>query len=171
MKLMFYSESNGFYKYFKGTIDYICEHSDLDIHYVTSDPNDKIFEDARPQIHPYYIGSDRRLVPLFMKLECDMVVMTMPDLEKYHIKRSRVKKDVEYVYACHGPGSIVLYRKGALDWFDTILVPGKDQFEEIRASEDLYKTPKKRLVETGYPFIDDLLKTYSSTEHKPNEIP
>ena len=171
MKLMFYSESNGFYKYFKGTIDYICEHSDIDIHYVTSDPNDNIFNDTRAQIHPYYIGSDRRLVPLFMKLECDMVVMTMPDLEKYHIKRSRVKKDVEYVFACHGPGSIILYRKGALDWFDTILVPGVDQFNEIRASEELYKTPKKRLVETGYPFIDDLLKTYNSTEHKQNEIP
>lgn len=171
MKLMFYSESNGFYKYFKGTIDYICENSDIDIHYVTSDPEDKIFSDPRPQIHPYYIGSDRRLVPLFMKLECDMVVMTMPDLEKYHIKRSRVKKDVEYVFASHGIGSIILYRKGALDWFDTILVPGIDQFNEIRASEDVYKTPKKRLVETGYPLIDDMLETYNSTEHTPNEVP
>ena len=170
MKLMFYSESNGFYKYFKGTIDYICEHSDLDIHYVTSDPNDNIFKDTRPQIHPYYIGSDRRLVPLFMKLECDMVVMTTPDLEKYHIKRSRVKKDVEYVYACHGMGSLSTFRKGAFDWFDTIFAPGIDQFNEIRVSEELYKTPKKRLVETGYPLMDDMLATYNSTEHKPNEI-
>ena len=147
MKLMFYSESNGFYKYFKGMIDYICENSDLEIHYVTSDPNDNIFKDERPQIHPYYVGTDRYLVPLFMKLECDMCVMTMPDLEKYHIKRSRVKKDVEYVFACHGMGSIASsYRKGALDWFDTILVPSVDQFNEIRAAEEIYKTPKKCLV-------------------------
>lgn len=171
MKLMFYSESNGFYKYFKGTIDYICEHSDLDIHYVTSDPDDKIFQDTRPQIHPYYIGSDRRLVPLFMKLECDMVVMTMPDLEKYHIKRSRVKKDVEYVFASHGIGSLATFRKGALDWFDTILVPSVDQFNEIRASEDVYNTQKKRLVETGYPLMDDMLATYNSSEHEPNKVP
>ena len=171
MKLMFYSESNGFYKYFKGTIDYICEHSDLDIHYVTSDPNDKIFEDPRPQIHPYYIGSDRRLVPLFMKLECTMVVMTMPDLEKYHIKRSRVKKDIEYVYMYHGIGSNCTLRKGALDWFDTILVPNVDHTQEIRAEEELYNLPKKRLVETGYTLIDDMCRTYNSTEHKPNEIP
>ena len=171
MKLMFYSESNGFYKYFKGMIDYICENSDLDIHYVTSDPDDNIFKDTRPQIHPYYIGSDTRLVPLFMKLECDMCVMTMPDLEKYHIKRSRVRKDVEYVFACHGIGSIALYRKGALDWFDTILVPGIDQFNEIRATEEVYGTPKKRLVEAGYPLIDDMLEQYNSTEHPANEIP
>lgn len=171
MKLMFYSESNGFYKYFKGMIDYIFENSDLDIHYVTSDPDDNIFKDTRPQIHPYYIGSDTRLVPLFMKLECDMCVMTMPDLEKYHIKRSRVRKDVEYVFACHGIGSTALYRKGALDWFDTILVPGIDQFNEIRATEEVYGTPKKRLVEAGYPLIDDMLEQYNSTEHPANTIP
>ncbi len=172
MKLMFYSESNGFYKYFKGMIDYICENSDLDIHYVTSDPNDNIFKDERPQIHPYYVGTDRYLVPLFMKLECDMCVMTMPDLEKYHIKRSRVKKDVEYVFACHGMGSIASsYRKGALDWFDTIFVPSVDQFNEIRAAEEIYQTPKKCLVETGYPLLDDMLDEYNKSEHPVNKIP
>lgn len=171
MKLMFYSESNGFYKYFKGMIDYVCANSDIEIHYVTSDPDDNIFKDDRPQIHPYYIATDRYLVPLFMKLECDMCVMTMPDLEKYHIKRSRVRKDVEYVFACHGIGSIALYRKGALDWFDTILVPGIDQFNEIRATEEVYGTPKKRLVEAGYPLMDDMLAEYESKEHPANGIP
>lgn len=171
MKLVFYSESNGFYKYFKGMIDYVCANSDIEIHYVTSDPDDNIFKDERPQIHPYYISSDRYLVPLFMKLKCDMCVMTMPDLEKYHIKRSRVRKDVEYVFACHGIGSIALYRKGALDWFDTILVPGIDQFNEIRATEEVYGTPKKRLVEAGYPLMDDMLAEYEKTEHPANEIP
>ena len=51
MKLMIYSESNGFYKYYSGMIDYICEHSDIQIHYVTSDPEDNIFTDKREQIH------------------------------------------------------------------------------------------------------------------------
>ncbi len=171
MQLMFYSESNGFFKYFKGMIGYICEHSDIVIHYVTSDPNDNIFSDERPQIKPYYIASDRYLIPLFMKLECDMCVMTMPDLEKYHIKRSRVRKDIEYVFACHGIGSISLYRKGALDWFDTILCPGKDQFDEIRAYEKLYSTQEKLIVETGYPLIDSMIEEYESLEHPENEKP
>ena len=55
VRLVFYSEQNGFYKYFSGMIDYICSNSDIVIHYVTSDPNDKIFEDQRKQIVPYYI--------------------------------------------------------------------------------------------------------------------
>ena len=171
MKLVFYSESKGFYKYFKDIIDYVCKNSDLVIHYVTSDPNDDILNDPREQIKGYYVASDRYLIPLFMKLDCDMCVMTMPDLEKYHIKRSRVRKDIEYVFACHGIGSISLYRKGALDWFDTIFCPDKDQFDEIRASEKLYGTPEKLVVQTGYPLIDSMIKDYESIKHIKNETP
>lgn len=172
MELMFYSEQSGFYKYFAGMIDYICEHSDITIHYVTSDPDDAIFKDTRDQIKPYYIASNNRLIPLFMKLDCNMCVMTMPDLEKYHIKRSRVRKDIEYVYAFHGMGSTALtLRKGALDWYDTVFCTGIDCFNEIRDSEELYGTPKKRLVETGYPLIDEMIEKYESSEHKENEIP
>ena len=42
MKLVFYSESNGFYKYFKDMIEYVCKNSEIVIHYVTSDPKDDI---------------------------------------------------------------------------------------------------------------------------------
>lgn len=171
-KLVFYSESNGFYKYFKGFIDYVCENSDITIHYVTSDPDDKIFQDTRSQIKPYYIGSNTLLIKLFMMLECRMCVMTVPDLEKYHLKRSRVCKDVEYVFVCHGMGSATLtYRKGALDYFDTIFCPGIDNFKEIRDSEELYKTPKKRLVELGYPLIDEMIANYNAQTHEKNPIP
>ena len=172
MKLVFYSESNGFFKYFKDMIDYVCEHSDIVIHYVTSDPNDKIFNDPREQIKPYYIASDRYLVPLFMKLDCRMCIMTMPDLEKYHIKRSRVNKNVEYGFACHGMGSVnSTYRKGALDWFDTIFCPTPNQYEEIRAAEKLYGTPEKLIVQTGYPLIDSMLRDFESVKHTVNSKP
>ena len=69
MKLMIYSESNGFYKYYSGMIDYICSNSDINIHYVTSDPEDKIFLDNRKQIHAYYVSQDKYLIPLFLKLD------------------------------------------------------------------------------------------------------
>lgn len=172
VKLVFYSEQGGFYKYYSGMIDYVCDHSDIDVHYITSDPDDAIFKDNRPQIKPYFIASDKRLIPLFMKLDCKMCVMTTPDLEKYHLKRSRVNKNIEYVYTFHGMGSTALtLRKGALDWYDTVFAVGVDSVNEIRDAEELYKTPKKRLVETGYPLIGELIEKYESSEHKKNERP
>ncbi|MBD5141634.1 MAG: membrane protein insertase YidC [Ruminococcus sp.] len=172
MKLMIYSESNGFYKYYEDMIDYICEKSDIRINYVTSDPNDKIFDDKREQIVPYYIASDRYIVPLFMKLDCDMCIMTMPDLEKYHIKRSRVRSDIEYLYVCHGIGSNALtLRKGALDWYDSMFCIGKYAENEVRQMEELYGTKPKLLIEAGYPLIDRMISDYEKMEKTENEKP
>ena len=115
MKLVFYSEGSGYYKYFKNLIEAILEKSDITIHYVTSDPNDAIFKKNEKQIIPYYVD-ENRLISLMMKLECNIVVMTTPDLEKYHIKRSKVKRNIEYIYLDHGCSSLNLtYRTGALD--------------------------------------------------------
>lgn len=172
MQLMIYSEQNGFYKYYAGMIDYICEHSDIQIHYVTSDPNDKIFEDKREQIHAYYSASDRFLIPLFMKLDCDMCVMTMPDLQKYHIKRSKVRDDIEYVYVVHGLGSSAMtLRKGALDWYDTMFCPTVDGENEVREMEELYNTKPKTLIEAGYMLIDEMIEKYEKSEKKINNPP
>ncbi len=171
-KLMIYSEQNGFYKYYAGMIDYICDHSDIQIHYVTSDPNDKIFQDKREQIHGYYVASDRYLIPLFMKLDCDMCMMTAPDLEKYHIKRSRVRNDIEYVYITHGVGSNALtLRKGALDWYDTMFCPGIDTERELRDMEELYHTKPKVMIEGGYMLLDEMLEKYEAMEKKENVPP
>ncbi|MBR5712408.1 MAG: membrane protein insertase YidC [Lachnospiraceae bacterium] len=171
-ELVFYSESNGFYKYYADIIEYLTEHSEVTIHYVTSDPNDRLFTECPERLIPYYVASDRYLIPLFMRLECRICVMTVPDLEKYHIKRSRVKDDIEYIFTSHGMGSTALtFRKGALDWYDTIFCPGPDTFSEIRDAEELYHTPKKRLVETGYPLIDRMIDDYAGNPRPENARP
>ena len=42
--LVFYSEKNGYYKYFKGVINYLLQNTNIIIHYITSDANDDIFQ-------------------------------------------------------------------------------------------------------------------------------
>ena len=56
--LVFYSESNGFYKYYKGIIEYLLKNTNITIHYITSDYNDNIFklEKENSHIKAYYIG-------------------------------------------------------------------------------------------------------------------
>ena len=170
--IVFYSEASGFYKYFKNVIDYLLANSNVTIHYVTNDPNDQIFEIAKeqPRIRPYYIGL-KRIITLFMKMDADVVVMTTPDLEKYYLKRSYVRKDIEYVFIDHGPTSVhMCYREGALNHFDTILCVGQHQIDEIRATETVYNLKPKNLVECGYGQIDSLLKSYESMPKEDHDI-
>lgn len=162
--VVFYSEKSGFYKYFQDVIEYLLGHSNITIHYVTSDPKDQIFELAKsqPHIKPYYIG-ERKLITLMMKMDADMVVMTMPDLDNFHIKRSYVRKDVEYVYMFHWCTSThMVIREHALDHFDTVFCPGPYQMEELRCSERMYRLPEKRLIETSYGVIEKLAAQYEA---------
>ena len=51
-----------------------------------------------------------------MKMDADVVVMTMPDIENYHIKRSYIRKDINYVYVPHGMDSLnMTMRTGSMD--------------------------------------------------------
>ena len=168
--LVFYSESNGFYKYYKGFIEYILAHTNITIHYITSDPKDQIFEleKKQPKIRGYYIG-ENKLITLMMKMDADVVVMTMPDLENYHIKRSYIRKDIEYINVSHGMGSNNLtFRKGALDHFDAVFCAGVHQKIEIEQQEAIYNLPAKTCVEVGYPLIDEMRENYAKTERKVN---
>ncbi len=158
--IVIYSEKSGFYKYYKGIMDEIIKRSNLNIHYVTNDPKDVIFEVAKtePRIRPYYI-SLKKLVVLMMMVETKMFIMTTPDLDKFYLKRSYVKKDTEYVYVPHDMMSVHMgFREGAFDAFDTIFCVGPHIKNEMRAIEKEYGLKAKTLVEFGYPLGDELVK-------------
>ncbi len=168
--LVIYSEKSGFYKYYEALIDALLKKSNVTIHYVTNDPYDAIFELARsePRIKPYYIGL-KKMIPLMMRTEADIMVMTTPDLDKYYIKRSIIKKDMEYIYVPHDMMSAHMgFREGALDAFDTIFCTGPHIKREVRATEKVYGLPEKTLVEFGYPFADKLIA--AGEEERKNHI-
>lgn len=169
--LVFYSESSGFYKYYKGIIEYLLKNTNIIIHYITSDPKDSIFElsEKEKRIKPYYIG-EKKLITLMMKMDADIVVMTMPDLENFHIKRSYVRKDIEYLYIPHGMDSLnMTMRTGSVNNYDTIFCVGKHQKEEILKTEEVYKLPAKKLIDWGYCLLDEMRMEYANTAAKSTE--
>ena len=173
--VVFYSEKSGFYKYYKEIIEYLLKRTNLSIHYVTNDPNDAIFAMAEkePRIKPYYIGV-KKLITLMMKMDADIVIMTTPDLDNYYIKRSLVRKDIEYIYVPHDSASMIMgFREHCLDNFDTVFAVGPHIETEVRANEKLYGTKEKTIVPFGYPLIENLIDAYDAmdkVEHERKQI-
>ena len=160
--IVFYSEASGFYKYFEQIINYLLENSNCIIHYVTSDFHDRIFEMNNPRIKGYFQGP-AKLISLFMRMDADIVVMTTPDLGNFHLKRSYVKKDIEYIYTDHAISSThMTLREHALDNFDTIFCVCDSQVRELRKMEELYHTNRKNLVHCGYGLLDTLMARYAN---------
>ena len=169
-----YSEGGGFYRYIQGALEYLLAHSTTTIHYVTSDPNDAIFKMAEeePRIRPYYIGQ-QKCITLFMKMDCDVMFMALEDLENYYLKRSYIRKDIEYVFAFHHMTSTHLTaQENAYDHYDTILCAGPHQLKEIRKREEQAGLPAKKLVECGYDLLDRAIEARKNvgTAEKPTVI-
>ncbi|MDR3363345.1 MAG: membrane protein insertase YidC [Clostridiales Family XIII bacterium] len=170
-ELVVYAEGRGFYKYFKGFLEYILAHSGITIHYVTSDFADGLLDARDPRVagaggrlKTYYVG-EKALIPFFMKLDADIMLMTTPDLERYHLKRSLVRKDIEYIYTDHGISSFhLMLREGALDHFDTIFCIGPNHIDEVRQTEWAYGLPQKTLVKTGFGLLDELLENVTAMD-------
>jgi hypothetical protein len=133
-------------------IEYLLSHTKVPIHYITSDPDDIIFKIAEkePRIKPYYIG-EKRLITLMMKMDADVVVMTMPDLENYHIKRSYIRKDIDkytrhYNYQ-HRVDSILLSYKTKTDIYRKSI---EDDINKSIRKMNSEKLIKYMLKEYGY---------------------
>ncbi len=160
-----YGESKSYYKYFKGIIEYLLKNSNLTIHYITSDYNDEVLNKKDNNFKSYYIG-EKKLIPLMMKMDSDIVLTTTPDLDNYHIKKSYVKKDIEYIFLPHGIGNHNLFgKKASLNNFDTVFALDKYQKEETKAVDKAYNINRK-VVELGYPLLDEMIKKYKEKESK-----
>ena len=171
--IVFCAESSGFYKYFQGAIEWLLANSDVRIHYVTNDPNDRIFELAKenPRLAVYYVGVKRQIT-LMMKMDADVVVTTQEDLDNFYIKRSYVRKDVEYVFMFHHMTSTHLTAmKESYDHYDHLLCSGPHQVAEIRRAEKMRGLPAKDLVECGYDLLDKEIAAYRALGEVRNERP
>jgi len=160
--IVFYSENSVLlYPYVEQIIKEL-EKRDQKICYVTSSKDDPIFKNENKKIKSFYIGDGSVKYKFFWELKAKVVIMTMPDLENYWIKRSIVFP-VHYIYIFHSMNSThMAFQKEAFDRFNTIFCVGQYQIQEIRATEQLYNLKQKNLVEYGYGLLDKLLKSRPS---------
>jgi YidC/Oxa1 family membrane protein insertase len=166
--LVFYSERAIDYQYFEGYIDDVLAHSSHRLAYITSDPEDPLFGRGHPRMDTFYIN--HLFAATLARLDNKVLVMTMPDLGLFHIKRS--PNNVNHVYAFHAVGSVHLqYNKGAFDHYDTVLCIGSRDLQEFRKWERMYGTKAKTLVPCGYPLIEkiyaDHQRAKSNNRNKP----
>ena len=155
--IVFYAENKASMNHFRLLIKHLTEKLNFKICYVTSIKDDPIFSDNNVNINSFFIGDGTVRTKFFLTLKAKILIMDMPDLETYHIKRSKVFP-VHYIYIFHSMFSIHSYlRKGAVDNFDTIFCVGEHHEKEIREIERIYKLKEKNLVRYGFGRLDYLL--------------
>ena len=169
-KIIFYSENQNSWIIFESIINELINEHNLDICYVTSSKEEPIFKNNNKKINSFYIGEGISRTKFFLNLKADILIMTMPDLQTFHIKKSKVHP-VHYGYIFHAMVSThLVYRKNAFDHFDSIFCVGEYQIEEIRNTEKINNLKSKNLFKSGYTHLDNLIKKYSTVDEKNKNI-
>ena len=159
--VVFYSENENSMLIFKSLISELTNKHNLNICYVTSSKDESILKKPNNKIKSFFIGDGVVRTKFFLNLKAKILIMTMPDLETFHIKKSKVYP-VHYVYLFHSMVSThLVYRRSAFEHFDSIFCVGNYQLDEIRSTEKLYDLKPKNLIRYGYSHLDNLLEKYS----------
>lgn len=167
--IVFYAESRADWPHLGPLIDELTTVLGRTISYVSSDADDPVLAEERPGLRTYYVGSGTVRTSFFRLVDATVVVMTLPDLETFHLKRS--VHPVQYAYVFHSMVSThMIYRTSAFDAYDIILCVGPHHTREIRRREELYGLRPKQLVEHGYGRLDAILRTASPRETVPDAL-
>ncbi|WP_339058054.1 CDP-glycerol glycerophosphotransferase family protein [Candidatus Regiella endosymbiont of Tuberolachnus salignus] len=165
-QITFYSEGKSYWLHLENLLVATLERTDKSVCYLSSSLDDPGLMIKHPQLKTFFIGMGFVRDYVFQTIETPIMVMTMPDLNNFQVKRSR--HNVHYVYVPHSLVSLhMIYRHGAFDHYDTICCAGPHHIQEIRAIEKKYNLPEKNLVALGYSRLDSLIeqaKKYPQSE-------
>lgn len=160
-RLTFYCEGKNYWSHLEALVNEVLNTTDIQVCFISSSEDDPGLLVEHPNYQTFKIDEGFVRNWLFENIETDVMVMTMPDIHQYQVKRSKHK--VHYVYVQHSLVSLhMVYRKGAFDHYDTIFCAGPHHIEEIRAIEQKYNLRAKNIVEHGYARLDAILDKNSS---------
>ena len=158
-QLVFYSERAIYYQTFSPFLEELLKDPAITCSYITSDANDPILKYHHERLYPFYFNFFLKSV--FDKMDAKCFVFTMPDLNTYHLKKSKHTK--EYIYLFHAFSSTHLqYNEAAFDAYDTVFCVGPHHVNEMEAREKMYQLPHKKLLPIGYPRMDIVYQKYQS---------
>jgi YidC/Oxa1 family membrane protein insertase len=156
--IVFYAENKASINHFRTLIDELTQIFKLKICYVTSVKDDPFMEESNENVTSFFIGEGITRTKFFLTLNCKVLIMDMPDLDNYHIKKSKITT-IHYIYVFHSMFSVYTYlRKGALNNYDTIFCVGPHHIKEVYEMEIRDNLPKKNLIKYGFGRLDYLLK-------------
>ena len=157
--IYFYSENSNYKNYLIEILNKLNNSNKFKIIYFTSDEKD-ILDHAG--IETYFIGKGLIRIIFFTFLKCDLMIMTLTDLNNYEIKKSKNCKS--YLYVFHSLMSVFKgYNKNAFQNYDIIFTNGEYQKKELKIMEEQNNLRKKLIFNVGYTYINNLKKKINKT--------
>ncbi len=146
----------------------ICRELDdkgVNVLYITSSPDDPIFNCKYKNITAECIENQNKLFSRLNFINATIVLSTTPGLDVYQWKRSKYVQ--YYVHIPHAPSEIIMYRMFGIDYYDAILLSGDYQIKDIQDLEKSRNIAPKELLKVGIPYMDEMVKRLNASTETP----
>ena len=150
-----YSDNKRYWNVFEP----ICRELDrrgMKVLYMTQSPDDPALNNPYENIKAEFIGETNKAFVRLNFLEATMLLSTTPGLDVYQWKKSKGVK--HYCHILHAAGEVVLYRMFGIDYYDSLLLSGEYQVEEVRQLEKMRNLPAKECYVVGLPYMDEMVR-------------
>ena len=123
--------------------------------YWTASADDPALDESYEHVQCEFIGEGNQAYARLNVMSASICLATTPGLGVYQWKRS--KEVGEYVHIFHSVGTAAGYRMFGLDFYDSVLIAGDYQVQEIRALEELRGIQHKNLARVGCTYLDAMM--------------
>ena len=164
-KYVIYNEGLQYWNTFKPVCDEF-EKRGIELTYYTSAKEDPCFKQNYKYVKPEFIGEGNMAFVKLNMLSAGFVLMTTPGLQVYQLKRS--KRVTHYSHVLHMPNDATTYRLFGLDYFDSVLLTGDYQKEDLRLLEKQRGIKEKQLITVGCPYLDVYKENISKIPEEEN---
>ncbi len=163
--IVFFSES-GFYKDFFEEFFLNTYKENKKCIYLTSDFKEYLY--FKDKIYTFYIGNGIVSQIILATIRCTVLVLTLTDLgNNYQISKNCLK----YIYFFHSLASThKIYKKEAFKNYDIIFCNNEYQKKELKLAEQKFCFPPKKIITTGYMYLDFLNNCSNKLENKKTVI-
>ena len=146
-----YNEDKRYQNVFRPVLEAFERHG-TEVSYFTSFKDDEVFTAGYKFVKSEYIGEGNAAFARLNLLSADIVLATTPGLGVYQWKRSKNVK--HYAHILHSPGDATMYRLFGIDYFDSVLLTGEYQKDDVRYLEKSRGIKEKDLSVVGCTYLD-----------------
>jgi len=134
--------------------------------YMTASEDDPALTEQFKHVECKFIGEGNKAFTKLNFLNAGVLLSTTPGIDVYQWKRS---KDVQwYAHVLHAANDATSYRMFGIDYYDSILVSGEYQKEQVRKLEELRNLPEKEVEVVGLTYFDEMKKRLEAEGKKEN---
>ena len=161
--ILIFAEAKRYWEVFEPICRELSERGKDVIYWTTSPDDPALSQHQYETVKAEFIGEGNKAYARLNMVNAGVLVASTPGLDVYQWKRSKFVD--HYIHVQHGANDIAGYRMFGTDYFDSILLSGQYQIDEVRELEKKRNLPAKELELVGIPYMDDLRSRIKSNPH------